>query len=213
MINLRNAGPHPQRRSQNLPGRLSTPATDCFCKAVKPSPTPDSCGPQLPLATGDSRFRSPTATAVPTALATTWTPVPERRRPDSSASPPRMESPTPKPDSIPPAPTPEPTDYPDCPVTHCENDCAHDNIHCWADPRCDAIAPGSGTRIRNQGDCSPKPSPTGLEITWAVRFPWGVPDGAPEWVWDSMNGQIYGESTSALLDYPRLRMAVRVGDL
>ena len=27
-----------------------------------------------------------------------------------------------------------------------------------------------------------------------------------------MNGQIYGESMSDLLDYPRLRMAVRVGD-
>ena len=27
-----------------------------------------------------------------------------------------------------------------------------------------------------------------------------------------MNGTIYGESTSDLLDYPRLRMAVRVGD-
>ena len=31
-------------------------------------------------------------------------------------------------------------------------------------------------------------------------------------MWDSMNGQIYGESTSDLLDYPRLRMAVRVGN-
>ena len=27
-----------------------------------------------------------------------------------------------------------------------------------------------------------------------------------------MNGTIYGESTSDLLDYPRVRMAVRVGD-
>ena len=39
-----------------------------------------------------------------------------------------------------------------------------------------------------------------------------MPDEAPEWAWDSMNGTIYGESTSDLLDYPRVRIAVRVGD-
>ena len=101
-----------------------------------------------------------------------------------------------------PSPTPEPTDTP-IPVPTATT----------IEPTATAVPPTptpepTATPIPP----TPLPAPTGLEITWAVRFPWGVPDGAPDWVWDSMNGTIYGESTSALLDYPRLRMTVRVGD-
>ena len=106
------------------------------------------------------------------------------------------------------------------PQTYTDTDCDHNNIRYTpdyrADPHCDhdniACTLRRRPRRPRESNASPKPSPTGLEITWAVRFPWGVPAEAPEWAWDSMNGQIYGESTSDLLDYPRLRMAVRVGN-
>ena len=178
----------PGSHKPGLEGSTPSPATTPAI-IEEPGQANTQIAGYTPVPAPSSNTEEPTSTPTPRPKDSTSTPSPSAIETSTPEAITPASSPVPASTSEPepsPTVTPEPTKTPTATMTT-------------------SVVPTS-TPARSDA------SPTGLEITWAVRFPWGVPAEAPEWVWDSMNGQIYGESTSDLLDYPRLRMAVRVGD-